>query len=157
MDMTIDNKEDVRKKQKAKNKFFKIEVGKQYVDAEKHETPKSLETWTLEKPISKECVETLNRCLSAARYIANELNEGPEVKDSVTKRTILLKYVLHEIIFSTFLNGYMRIGLLSEILNDIYMDAGGKTKILMMLSQLKTSIALKKAEEVKEKSGAYTA
>ena len=31
MDMTIDNKEDVRKKQKAKNKFFKIEVGKQYV------------------------------------------------------------------------------------------------------------------------------
>jgi len=151
-------------KKKAKNlkklKSFRIHIGKQYIDPKKHpskyEVPKALEGWSEENPPSAEYNELMAKLLSAARYIAMNLNEGPEVGDSWTKRILALKTVMHELVFSTFLNGYGRYGLLLELMNDVYMDISGNIKVLMLMAQLKMRASQQKVTEELKKRSAYT-
>lgn len=132
-----------------------IKIGKSYIDSNKMKVPQSMENWDKNNQPTKEYYKMLNVCLTLARYIANQLNTGPEVAKSITKRTIATKTIIWELLFSTFLNGYHRSGILSETLHDIYMDNNGKTKVEIMLAEMQTQFDLQQKEKPEQKTKVY--
>jgi len=123
-----------KKKEKKEPRKIIIEVGKDDVIGE-YRTPQSCQTWQSDKDMSKELVEMLEELFILVRVIAKKLNEGPEVANSVVKRTHVLKGVIHQLLMNTFLDGYHRLGILSEVSFDVYMSLGGKIKVAKILSE----------------------
>jgi len=140
-----------------KRKIIEIEVGKQYLDPSKYSVPQVLKTWDEDNKPSEEYKEMIVELLSIGQYIASQLNDGPETKDSIVKRTIALKIILSELLWGTFLNGYQRYGLLNEIMMDMYMDISGLMKVANMLQIAKARLTKKMQEELGKKTESYTA
>ena len=122
---------------KKKKRILKIEVGKDDVIEEgKYMIPQALQVWGSPKEMSKEYLEMSEDLTILARVIAKKLNEGPEVNESVVKRSLTLKNVLKEILITTFMDGYHRYGVLEELLLDTYMELGGSMKTLHLLKAM---------------------
>jgi len=99
-------------------------------------------TWEKGDQISNEYVELQRMTSLIARYLAACCNEGPEVKDNMSKRMILTKSILKEFVEHISLNGWMLYGLLFELTNDAYQDISGVQKTLELLRKIQ-----KKSEE----------
>jgi hypothetical protein len=92
--------------------------------------------WEKESDVSKEYCELAHLSCMIARYLAACVNEGPEVKDNLSKRMILTKQILEEFLGHVAINGWMLYGLLFEYSNDVYMDISGNRKTIELLQKI---------------------
>jgi hypothetical protein len=112
--------------------------------------PDSLSSWE-QTPPSKEYEELLTTLLTLGRFIALRLNEGPETSESVVKRAVTMKMVIQSIIDFTFMDGYHRYGVVSEIMNDIYMKTGGVVHLDQRIVRVLNRVGKAKQEDAKKK------
>lgn len=119
-----------------KKKVLKLDVTNLEIKLPK-KSPKVLQIWNKDNLPSKEYIEMLDELMTLVRYIGKRLNEGPEVKESLMKRTVTLKSILMEITHVTILDGYHRYGILVELLNDVYMETSGNIKTVELLNALR--------------------
>ena len=98
--------------------------------------------WEKESDFSKEYLEMQQSVHLIARYLAACVNEGPEVKDNISKRMVLTKQILEEFLGHVAINGWMLFGLISEYSHDVYADMCGTQKTLQLLRKIQ-----KKTEE----------
>jgi len=122
----------------------------------KYGTPETLASWDVNCLMSKECEDMMAELSDIVYYICLKLNDGPDVKDSFMKRTILLKSIISQLIYGTWLNGYLRYGLLAEMMHDLYMDTGGKGKIFMAMVEFNV-LKVKQEHEAAKKKTRYVA
>lgn len=118
--------------------------------AKPHKIPESLNSWETNPP-SKEYEELLNTLMTLGRFIALRLNEGPETSESVVKRAVTMKMVIQSIIDFTFMDGYHRYGIVSEILNDIYMKTGGAVQLDKRIIRVLNRVGKAKQEDANKK------
>lgn len=87
---------------------------------EKYDTPSCLETWG-EKGVtySQEYQNLIDDIASICDHLCKLLNEGPETKDSFTKRALTLRAIIRFLFQKTFLNNFTRLGVLEQIRFDI--------------------------------------
>ena len=84
-----------------------------------YEVPDQLKVWDSPQAYTKEYAEMMADLSAMCDYIAKNLNEGPEVKDSVAKRVLTLRAVIKTIMMKTFCNNFNRVGLLEQMIFDI--------------------------------------
>jgi len=144
--------EQKEEKKKEKKKKIEIEIGKKY--KMKLEVPKSMESWNSSADMSEEYKEMLGELSSIANYITYRLNEGPETKESIVKRVLTLRAIILELLDNTFLDGFHRYGLLTDILCDIWMDTSGKSKVNLLIFKKQLQDKMKEAIR-KKMAGEY--
>jgi len=111
------------------------------------------EIWQKDEDLSPEFKDMVENVKYIAKYLAVCINEGPEVKDNIMKRMVVLKLVFEEILQNANINGYLAYGVLFESLGDVYMNVSGKQKMVGLLRQL-----FSRGEELsKEKNKGYVA
>ncbi len=84
-----------------------------------YEVPDQLKVWDGPESYTKEYGEMMADLSALCDHIAKQLNEGPEVKDSVAKRVLTLRAVIKTIMMKTFCNNFNRVGLLEQMIFDI--------------------------------------
>jgi hypothetical protein len=84
-----------------------------------YEVPENLASWDVEHQTTPEYNKMVSDILTCADFISKTLNEGPEVKDSVTKRMITLRAVLRVICLKTLATHFLRLGVVEQIKFDI--------------------------------------
>lgn len=146
------NKMTENKPQKRKVLVVSIELSEldKELSAEK-EIPDSLKTWEDGEEPSREYQELLVTLISLAKLIALKLNTGPETKDSIVKRSVTMKMIIQSILDFTFIDGYHRHGVLSEIMNDIYLKTSGRMLIDSRISKALKYYSKKGIDESKKK------
>lgn len=113
-----------------------------------YKIPKSMKMWGRGEKQSQEYMDMLGEISACVGYVAKLLNEGPEVNESVAKRTSTLKVVVEALLKCVFLNGFDKQGVLTEISNEMTVDR----KIMMMANR---AVSIQKKED--NKRGLYTA
>ena len=91
-------------------------------------TLEGLEIWDEGSQMSEEYKQMLHDLSLVMLYSATQLNTGPEVKDSVSKRVLTMRTLLYAFIGNVFVDTYHKAGVLSEILDDILFR--GRFKVL---------------------------
>jgi len=104
-----------------------------------------VEPWESNKDVSKEWIEYYSISRYLARFLARSVNEAPECKDNIVKRTITAKMLLEEFLMNLNVNGYLIQGILNEIQNNIYTELTGKNKILQMLAKIQQRANIERA------------
>lgn len=107
--------------------------------------------WKTPDEVSQEYIKLQYTTGIIARYLASCCNEGPEVKDNLSKRMILTKSILHEFLAHVGINGWMLYGLLFEFQHDIYIDISGSQKVINRLKMIQE----KQEQHVIDKSKEY--
>jgi len=87
-----------------------------------YEIPENMAIWASEGDYSEGFKQLLSDLTDICLYVAKQLNEGPEVKDSVAKRVITLKSLIKYLIMRVFLNNIEREGILHQIILDLYYE-----------------------------------
>jgi DNA-directed RNA polymerase subunit RPC12/RpoP len=127
-----------------------IDLDALYGKVPKYETPENQDVWKNKEEMSPEYIK-LNQTLQIlAMFIARNCNEGPEVKDNINKRLALISTVLRVIVDNLAITGYDCYGLLTELLQDMYLKVSGKKHILRILAQIEQmqeQLAQEKSEE----------
>jgi hypothetical protein len=77
--------------------------------------PETLKVWTSNKEMSDEYKEMMKTISIMANQICVQLNEGPEVKDSISKRILSLDSIIKILLSRTFLSVYDRVGIINKI------------------------------------------
>lgn len=114
--------------------------------------PENQVVWQRREDMSPDYMK-LNQTLQIlAMYIARSCNEGPEVKDNVTKRLILVRTVIGIIMDNIAITGYDAYGLLTEMLQETFMKISGRRHILGVISEVKEE----REQEAQEKAREYT-
>ena len=109
--------------EKQKNKKINLEdyiLVPKSIDFGDMKPPKGMEGWD-EKNLPKiEYIKLVSKLSILSLHIANQLNIGPEVKDDIPKRTITLKALVKMLVNNTFLDGYHKAGVLTELAQEYY-------------------------------------
>jgi len=112
----------------SESKSNKKKVKKIVIDPSKinirddYPVPKALQSWHSPEELTQEFLDFFSELLTLSRYIAQQLNEGEEVSESIAKRASVVKAILKEILDNTFLSGHHRFGILVELMLDTYMS-----------------------------------
>lgn len=87
---------------------------------DKYVTPSCLETWSENgATYSQEYQDQLEDMSAICDHLCKMLNEGSETKDSFTKRALTLRAIIRFLFQRTFLNNFVRLGVLEQIRFDI--------------------------------------
>lgn len=86
---------------------------------EKYEIPENLKVWEEPHSYTQEYAEMMEDLSAICDHICKLLNEGPEVKESISKRMLTLRVIFKLLLLKTFANNFDRIGLLEQIIFDI--------------------------------------
>jgi len=108
-------------------------------------TPECLETWNDESHYGPEYKVMLEDISSICDHLCKLLNEGPETKDSFTKRALTLRAIMRFLLQRTFLNNFVRLGVIEQIRFDLLYNQE-------MMIQLKNYQKAMQAEQQKAKS-----
>lgn len=137
-----ESKSTEAKSESVKVKFLNLKLNVDELDNLKVPSldEKMFKVWENPEEISKEYIELQRMTNLVARYLAACCNEGPEVKDNISKRMILIKSILHEFLAHVAINGWMLYGLLSEFSKDIYADISGTQKTIELLKKIQKKI-----------------
>lgn len=137
--------------EKKKNQMtLTIDLDQLYDNVPKYECPENQRLWASQAEISQEYQKMVGTLSIIATFMARTCNEGPEVKDNVTKRLITVKTVLDTFLQNLSLTGYDIYGLLTESLHDAYMDISGRQKTVKLLREIQeksSKLGAKKAKE----------
>jgi hypothetical protein len=109
-----------------------------------YEVPEQLKTWDSPDSYSKEYGEMMEDLSAICDYVAKLLNEGPEIKESVTKRMLTLRAVMKTIIMKTFCNNVNRVGLLAQMIFDIQYEQQMKIALAAYQRQMQTQQEMEK-------------
>jgi len=142
---TDNSKQEDSKPAEEKKKEIKeiiIQLGRD-TDISPQPIPQTLQVWEGANQLSKEYIEIMSRNMWLTQAIAKSLNEGPEVKDSLAKRSIALKLLIDNLLKHTFMDGYHKSGVLLELLMDEYMETAGNAKTIGLLQQLSQKAQLR--------------
>lgn len=90
----------------------------------KCKTPKNMEIWTKDKPMSKKVEKLIDECTNLAAYMAKRLNEGPEVKTNIMKRASITKALVQFLMAQVYLDSFHRLGMLDQIMYDFKASRG---------------------------------
>lgn len=85
----------------------------------KCKTPKNMEIWTKDNPMSKKVEKLIDECTNLVAYMAKRLNEGPEVKTNIMKRASITKALIQFLIKQVYLDNFHRLGMLDQIMYDL--------------------------------------
>lgn len=107
----------------------------------KCKTPRNMEVWTKEKPMSKKVEKLIDECTNLVAYVGKRLNEGPEVKTNIMKRASIAKALVQFLLAQTYLDDFHRLGILDQIMYDL--KARQHQPIILAVSE--DSIESKKA------------
>lgn len=90
------------------------------VKLEAYKSPDCLSNWDDENILqTPEYKAMLDDISSICDYLCKQLNEGPETKDSFTKRILTLRAIIRFLLQRTFLNNFMRLGMIEQVKFDI--------------------------------------
>lgn len=112
--------------------------------------PENQTVWQVKGDMSPDYIKLSQSLQVLAIYIARCCNEGPEVKDNVNKRLMLLHTILQLILENMNISGYDCYGLLTDLLQDFHMKISGRKyvgKILQDIKKEEEQIAQEKAQE----------
>jgi hypothetical protein len=86
-------------------------------------TPDNLRTWESFDEQSPEYQEMTLELDAITTFIANQLNEGPELKENMGKRVMTFKAVLRTLIKKVFMSNIDRVGVLSQLIFDLQYES----------------------------------
>jgi hypothetical protein len=143
---------EAEKKEEKSKRIFQIDIDLEKL-AQPHnaETPENQAIWENRKEMSDEYLKMSHELQILALYMAKCCNEGPEVKDNVNKRLVLVRLLLGMLLDNLAITGYDAYGMLLELLMDTYMKVSGRRHMLSTIAQV-----MKIQDELnKEKSASY--
>jgi hypothetical protein len=108
-------KKSEEKKNEIKDKIKVVSIPSK-VEFKKYDVPDALKIWDSPESMSPEYKEMMDEISSICDYIVKQLNEGPEVSESISKRALTLKAIIKLIMMKTFLNHFYRLGILEQLL-----------------------------------------
>jgi len=85
-----------------------------------YKTPKNMELWDKTNKMTNECKEMIAELSTIIAYVAEQLNDGPEVKESIAKRCMILKSLVSFLMNQTFLDHLHRYGILHQVMNEMF-------------------------------------
>lgn len=103
------------KKQKKKKLTLTIDIS----NPKEYKIPKNMQIWDKDKPMSEKCVKLIEELSTIIAYVSKRLNEGPEVKKNIAKRTLVLKALTQLFLMNTFVDNFHRYGILRQVEVDI--------------------------------------
>jgi hypothetical protein len=114
--------------------------------------PANQSVWQTQSDMSEDYKKLNQTLVVLAIYIARSCNEGPEVKDNINKRLMLVTTVVRTMLENMNISGYDCYGLLAEILQDFHLKISGRKYIEKILEDIKAE----KEEIAQEKLHDYT-
>lgn len=109
------------------------------------------EIWKTKSEMSEDYLKLLHRLSVLTIYLAQNINEGPEVKDNMNKRLILARIIIGMLLENLAVTAYDVYGILTEVTHDIFMNVNGRSHIIQTIAQMRAM-----EEEVRrKKSGQY--
>jgi hypothetical protein len=100
-----------------------------------YQTPSCLESWSKEDSYTPEFEHMMDEFGSIVDYVCKQLNEGPEVKDNITKRILTLRIIIKALLGKTFINNLSRVGMLEQLLFDIMYEQQMREALTMYKKQ----------------------
>lgn len=137
------------KKEKKNILFVTIDL-EELVKFPKPIVPENQRIWQTKEDMSPDYIKLNQTLQMLSLHIARCCNEGPEVKDNINKRLVLVSTVIRIIIENLNISGYDCYGLLTEILQDIHLKIGGRKQIEKILEDIKEEEEHLSQEKVKD-------
>lgn len=100
------------------------------------EIPENLKSWDTLDEQSPEYKDATNELDAVTTYIANLLNEGPEMKENMGKRVVTFKAVLQTLIKKVFVSNIERIGVLNQLIFSIQYEQEVRKMAMAYQAQL---------------------
>jgi len=125
--MVTKKKANRKKRKKKPPKTIVVDVTDLYRN---YKVPRNMRLWSSDDPISKKCEDMISECTTLIAYITKCLNEGPEVKTNIMKRTSILKSLTQFLLRQTFLDDFHRLGILDQIAHDLKAKQGQRLLIV---------------------------
>lgn len=97
---------------------------------------KTEEVWKTKEEMSEDYKKLVQSLSFLAVYIARNINEGPEVKDNTSKRILLSRAIIGILVNNLAISGYEVYGILTELIQETFMNITGKRFILQALGQV---------------------
>ena len=129
--------EEKKDEKKKENRKIIIELDLDVLDkpTERQIMP-NCDIWEKEEDMSPEFAQMMESLRYVMIYLARCMNEGPEVKDNVMKRSIAIRSLLDEFFMNVNINGYLLWGILYETMGNCYMNLTGRNKVLDIIRQI---------------------
>jgi hypothetical protein len=144
--------QSIEKKEEQKKNILTLSIDLDEIAKESDfKVPENQDIWHKPEDMTPEYNEMMNVVSILALYLAKLCNEGPEVKDNISKRLVTVKTMLTMFISNLNISGYMVYGVLTELLLDNYMKISGKHQTISLLKHIQ-KLSERKA---KEKSNKY--
>lgn len=141
-----------KEKVKVKDKVIIIKYSDVLGKKISNKLPDCFSIWDKDHPQSKEYEAMMEELAVLIQYIAMKLNTGPEVSESIMKRCASLSVLFYEMLTKTCIDGYHAYGVISEIEKNLYMDIGGKQKVIELLQFM----SIRAQQKMKNKVRDYT-
>lgn len=84
-----------------------------------YEIPKCLESWSGDSDYGEEYKAMVEDISAICDHLCKLLNEGPETKDSLVKRSLTIRAIFRFIFQRAFLNNFTRLGILEQVKFDV--------------------------------------
>jgi hypothetical protein len=128
---------EAKSEEKKKNTLeLSIDIKDLFTNIPEIVAPEDQCVWQYKEEMTEEYIKMNQTLQILGMYIARMCNEGPEVKDNINKRLLLLRTVLGMIMDHVAITGYDAYGLLFEMLQDTFMKVSGRKHVEGILQQI---------------------